>query len=147
MVHRGWAQHAAINYQFVKRVRWCFALCRLVVGEPQDISTGCTLLSAAGPAGRGSGALQVLAHADLAHELVLVAVHAGQLPDVREGVLQPVRQLERVHVAQAELPPGTQDVAACCRTACCSTDDMIPEQRASAHRRQQGTRVVVRRIT
>ena len=59
---------------------------------------------------RGRGALQVLAHADLAHELVLVAVHAGQLADVREGVLQPVRQLERVHVAQPELPHAVHKV-------------------------------------
>ena len=47
--------------------------------------------------------LQVLAHADLAHQLVLVAVHARQLPDVRERVLQAVRQLVRVHVAQPVL--------------------------------------------
>ena len=44
-----------------------------------------------------------LAHADLAHELVLVAVHAGQLPHVCEDVLQPVCQLEGVTIAQAEL--------------------------------------------
>mmetsp|Transcript_7034 Transcript_7034/g.20668 ORF Transcript_7034/g.20668 Transcript_7034/m.20668 type:complete len:555 (-) Transcript_7034:1166-2830(-) len=47
--------------------------------------------------------LQVLAHANLAHEAVLVAVHARELADVREDVLEPVRELEGVHVAQAVL--------------------------------------------
>lgn len=47
--------------------------------------------------------LQILAHPDLPHELVLVSVHAGELADVREDVLQPVSQLERVHVVQAVL--------------------------------------------
>jgi hypothetical protein len=47
--------------------------------------------------------LEVLAHADLAHEAVLVAVHARQLPHVREDVLQPVRELEGVDVAQPVL--------------------------------------------
>ena len=47
--------------------------------------------------------LEVLAHANLSHEPVLVAVHTGELADVREDVLQPVRELERVHVAQPEL--------------------------------------------
>mmetsp|Transcript_61033 Transcript_61033/g.143984 ORF Transcript_61033/g.143984 Transcript_61033/m.143984 type:complete len:850 (-) Transcript_61033:159-2708(-) len=63
--------------------------------------------------------LQVLAHADLAHEAVLVAVHARELPDVRERVLQAVGELERVDVAEAELHVGidddlgqTQDLAA-----------------------------------
>ena len=53
--------------------------------------------------------LEVLAHAHLAHEPVLVAVHARQLPDVREAVLQPVRQLVRVDVAQAELYVAVHD--------------------------------------
>ena len=47
--------------------------------------------------------LEVLAHADLAHEAVLVAVHAGELPDMAEGVLEAVSELEGVDVAQAEL--------------------------------------------
>mmetsp|Transcript_33281 Transcript_33281/g.109100 ORF Transcript_33281/g.109100 Transcript_33281/m.109100 type:complete len:1053 (+) Transcript_33281:4096-7254(+) len=47
--------------------------------------------------------LQVLAHADLPHQTVLVPVHTGQLTDVREDVLQAIGQLERVDVAQAEL--------------------------------------------
>jgi hypothetical protein len=44
--------------------------------------------------------LEVLAHADLPHQLVLVAVHAGQLTHMRKRVLQPVSQLERVNVAK-----------------------------------------------
>ena len=47
--------------------------------------------------------LEVLAHADLAHEAVLVAVHAGELPDMAERVLEAVSELEGVDVAQAEL--------------------------------------------
>jgi len=38
--------------------------------------------------------LEVLAHANLPHQLVLVAVHAGQLADVRKYVLEAVRQLQ-----------------------------------------------------
>ena len=47
--------------------------------------------------------LDVLAHSDLPHELVLVAVHSRQLSHVRKHVLQPVGQLEGVHVAQTVL--------------------------------------------
>lgn len=39
--------------------------------------------------------LQVLAHADLPHQLVLVAVHACQLAHVGKDVLQTVGQLQR----------------------------------------------------
>lgn len=38
--------------------------------------------------------LQIFAHPDLSHELVLVAVHAGQLTNMSEDVLQPIRQLQ-----------------------------------------------------
>mmetsp|Transcript_39887 Transcript_39887/g.113149 ORF Transcript_39887/g.113149 Transcript_39887/m.113149 type:complete len:527 (-) Transcript_39887:833-2413(-) len=47
--------------------------------------------------------LQVLAHANLPHEAVLVAVHAGELAHMAECVLQTVRELEGIHVTQAEL--------------------------------------------
>ena len=47
--------------------------------------------------------LKVLAHADLPHELVLVTVHARQLADMRKDILQPVGQLEGVHVVQPVL--------------------------------------------
>ena len=47
--------------------------------------------------------LEVLAHPDLLHQLVLVPVHAGQLPHVREDVLQAVGQLVRIHVVQPVL--------------------------------------------
>ena len=53
-------------------------------------------------AGGGRGG-RTLAHAHLAHELVLVAVHAGQLAHVTEYVLEAISQLEGIHVAQAEL--------------------------------------------
>ena len=52
------------------------------------------------------GGWEHLAHADLPHQLVLVAVHAGELPHVCKGVLQPVRQLEGIHIAQPELHIG-----------------------------------------
>lgn len=41
--------------------------------------------------------LQVLAHADLSHQLVLVAVHARQLAHMGEDILQAVRQLQIRH--------------------------------------------------
>ena len=47
--------------------------------------------------------LQVLAHADLAHQPVLVPVHARQLAHVREDVLQAVGELVGVDVAEAVL--------------------------------------------
>lgn len=37
---------------------------------------------------------QVFAHADLSHQLVLVAVHARQLSHVSKDILQPVGQLQ-----------------------------------------------------
>ena len=53
--------------------------------------------------------LQVLAHADLAHQPVLVPVHARELPHVREDVLQPVGELVGVHVAEAVLDVRVDD--------------------------------------
>ena len=44
--------------------------------------------------------LQVLTHADLSHQLVLVAVHASQLTHVGKHILQAVRQLQHTtHVS------------------------------------------------
>mmetsp|Transcript_4532 Transcript_4532/g.13244 ORF Transcript_4532/g.13244 Transcript_4532/m.13244 type:complete len:1314 (+) Transcript_4532:2393-6334(+) len=72
--------------------------------------------AAAGPLAHGSRVeavvdevLEVLAHAHLAHEPVLVPVHARELPHVREGVLEPVRELVGVHVAQAVLHVRVHD--------------------------------------
>ena len=53
--------------------------------------------------------LQVLAHADLLHELVLVAVHAGELAHVREYVLDAVGKLKGVHISQSVLDMGVDD--------------------------------------
>ncbi|CAN8015572.1 unnamed protein product, partial [Ixodes persulcatus] len=47
--------------------------------------------------------LEVLAHANLTHELVLVAVHARELAHMGEDVLEPVGQLEGIHVVQPVL--------------------------------------------
>ena len=47
--------------------------------------------------------LEVLAHANLPHQLVLVAIHPCQLADVSKGVLQTVSQLECIHVTKAIL--------------------------------------------
>lgn len=38
--------------------------------------------------------LQIFAHSDLSHQLVLVAVHACQLTHVSKDVLQPIGQLQ-----------------------------------------------------
>ena len=40
--------------------------------------------------------LEVLAHPDLLHQLVLVSVHSGQLANVRKNILESVGQLECV---------------------------------------------------
>mmetsp|Transcript_3491 Transcript_3491/g.11579 ORF Transcript_3491/g.11579 Transcript_3491/m.11579 type:complete len:907 (-) Transcript_3491:778-3498(-) len=53
--------------------------------------------------------LEVLAHPDLPHEPVLVPIHPGELPHVRKDVLQPVRQLVRVHVAEPVLHVRVDD--------------------------------------
>lgn len=53
--------------------------------------------------------LEVLGHPDLPHELVLVAVHARQLADVRKGELQPVGELEGVDVAEPVLDVRVDD--------------------------------------
>ena len=45
----------------------------------------------------------IFTHTDLSHQLVLVAIHAGQLANVSEHILQTIRQLEGVDVAQAIL--------------------------------------------
>lgn len=47
--------------------------------------------------------LQILAHSDLSHQLVLVPIHSRQLTNVRENILQPIGQLERVHIVQSIL--------------------------------------------
>lgn len=53
--------------------------------------------------------LQILTHAYLPHELVLVSVHAGELTDVCKDVLQAIGQLERVHVVEAVLHVRVDD--------------------------------------
>ena len=47
--------------------------------------------------------LQVLAHAHLSHQTVLVAVHTRQLTHVGKDVLQAVCKLEGIYIAQSEL--------------------------------------------
>lgn len=44
--------------------------------------------------------LQVFAHPDLSHQLVLVAVHACQLTHVGKDVLQAVRQLQNRNILE-----------------------------------------------
>lgn len=39
--------------------------------------------------------LEIFAHPDLSHQLVLVAVHSRQLTNVGKDVLQPIRQLQK----------------------------------------------------
>lgn len=53
--------------------------------------------------------LKILAHPNLPHQLVLIPVHARQLADVREYVLQPVGELERVHVVKSVLDVRVHD--------------------------------------
>lgn len=39
--------------------------------------------------------LEIFAHPDLSHQLVLVAVHSCQLTNVGKDVLQPISQLQK----------------------------------------------------
>jgi len=41
---------------------------------------------------------QVLAHADLSHQLVLVTVHTSQLSDVCKDVLKSISQLQIINI-------------------------------------------------
>lgn len=47
--------------------------------------------------------LKILAHPNLSHQLVLVAVHSSKLAHVTKNVLQTIRQLKGVHIVQAIL--------------------------------------------
>ena len=47
--------------------------------------------------------LEILAHTDLSHQLVLVAVHTSQLAHVGEDVLQPIRQLKGRNKIRSDL--------------------------------------------
>ena len=47
--------------------------------------------------------LEILAHPDLFHQLVLVTVHARQLADVGKDVLKTVGKLESVNIVQTVL--------------------------------------------
>lgn len=53
--------------------------------------------------------LQILAHTNLLHELVFVAVHAGQLSNMGEYVLNTVGKLKCVDISQAVLDMGVND--------------------------------------
>lgn len=52
---------------------------------------------------------QVLAHSDLPHESILVAVHARQLPDMVEGVLKAIGELVGIEVPQPVLDVRVDD--------------------------------------
>lgn len=39
--------------------------------------------------------LQILAHPDLPHQFILVAIHASQLTNMGKDILQPICQLQR----------------------------------------------------
>lgn len=47
--------------------------------------------------------LEIFAHSDLPHQLVLVSVHSRQLSNVSKCVLQSIRQLKCIHVAKTIL--------------------------------------------
>lgn len=53
--------------------------------------------------------LQILAHPNLTHKLILVPVHAGQGTDMSEDILQSIGQLEGVDVPKAELDVSVHD--------------------------------------
>lgn len=47
--------------------------------------------------------LEILAHSDLSHKLVLVPVHPRQLTNVSKRILQPISQLEGIHISKTIL--------------------------------------------
>ena len=53
--------------------------------------------------------LEVLGHAYLPHQLILVPVHTGQSTDMRKDILQRVGELEGVDVAQTVLHVSVDD--------------------------------------
>jgi hypothetical protein len=44
--------------------------------------------------------LDILAHANLTHDAIFVSIETRQLTDVREDVLQTIRQLKRIDITQ-----------------------------------------------
>ena len=53
--------------------------------------------------------LEILAHSNLSHELVLVSVHSGELSDVGERELQSIGELECVDVSESVLNVRVDD--------------------------------------
>ena len=53
--------------------------------------------------------LEILAHSNLPHELVLVSIHSGELSDVGEGELQSIGELEGVDVSESVLNVRVDD--------------------------------------
>lgn len=56
---------------------------------------------------------QVLAHADLPHQLILVAVHACQLSHVGKNILQPVCQLQESQPSDSGPEPAPEPHRLC----------------------------------
>ena len=53
--------------------------------------------------------LQILAHSNLPHQLVLVSVHTGELTDVSESELKTIGELESVDVSESILNVRVDD--------------------------------------
>ena len=53
--------------------------------------------------------LEILAHTNLPHQLVLVTVHTSQLTDVGESELESIGQLERIDVSESVLDVRVDD--------------------------------------
>lgn len=68
-----------------------------------------TLTNRASVEPRVDDVLEILAHTDLLHKLVLVSIHTGQLTDVREHVLKTISKLESVDVTESELNVGVNN--------------------------------------
>jgi len=68
--------------------------------------------------------LEVLAHANLPHQLVLVAVHSRQLADVRKDVLKSIRQLQ-VHKHSHTLNTSQQHGSVCLSVAAIFSCDKL----------------------
>ena len=53
--------------------------------------------------------LEIFAHPDLPHQLVLVTVHASELANVSEDILHSIGELESVDISQAILDVGVDN--------------------------------------
>lgn len=78
--------------------------------------------------------LQIFAHSNLSHQFVFVAIHARQLANMSENILQTIGQLKCVHVVQTILNVRIDDQF-------CQTQDFTT-QMESCEKNQNRNKIV-----